>query len=235
MFLLVRPAVLAMMSALALLTPPATAVDTAQQWRGDLRGYASQDYRIKGRAGQSLMLRLHTRHGATYFNLLPPGSSAEAMFNGQFGDNRFDGVLPDDGEYVVRVYMLRAAARRQERARYSLDVVQRGTALPALASSQDRLVKGTAYHAQARIACTPPYAEAQQCMAGVIRRGHDGTATVVIDWPGEGRRRILFVAGRPLASDAMAPLQAMRRANDSTEVQFDMERYDVPDALLTGG
>ncbi len=204
-------------------------------WSGRIRGYDSKDYPIRGLAGQTLDVRLQTRHGATYFNLLPPGSQDVAMFNGQFGDNHYHGVLPDDGTYVVRVYMMRAAARRQESARFTVDVELGGHPLPALSASEDRLVKGTRYHAQARIACTPPYGRAQQCSAGVIRRGRDGTATLVIALPGEGHRRILFVAGQPLASDAMAPLQAARGAGDTTEVRIDTEQYQVPDALLSGG
>ncbi len=40
-------------------------------------------------------------HAAASFNLLPPGSAETAMYVGQFGQhcmNRFDGLLPADGE-----------------------------------------------------------------------------------------------------------------------------------------
>jgi hypothetical protein len=223
------------MSGLLLLVQPVQATEEKLQWSGRIRGYESKDYPIQGLAGQTLYVRLQTPHGATYFNLLPPGSRNAAMFNGQFGDNHFHGVLPDDGRYVVRVYMMRSAARRQDSARFTVNAELGGRPLAALPASADRLVKGTRYHAQARIACTPPYAQPQHCAAGVIRRGRDGTATVVIDWPGEGQRRLLFVAGQAMASDAMTSLQATRGDHDTTEVVLDTERYQVPDVLLTGG
>jgi hypothetical protein len=70
----------------------------------------------------------------------------------------------------------------------------------------------------------------------VIRRGFDGTAT--IDVPGRAEKRsILFVKGKPVASNARA-LDALtsERKGDVTIVKLGTdERYEIPDALLTGG
>jgi hypothetical protein len=35
-----------------------------------------------------------------------------AMFAGAIDGKRFEGVLPDDGLYTVRVFLIRSAARR---------------------------------------------------------------------------------------------------------------------------
>ncbi len=55
------------------------------------------------RKGQSANTGLTTRHGATYFNLLAPGQENEAFFNGSTGQNPFEGVLPESGDYRRRV------------------------------------------------------------------------------------------------------------------------------------
>ena len=76
----------------------------------------------------------------------------------------------------------------------------------------------------------------RECDAFVIRRGYDGTATV--DIPGSaGKRSILFVKGKPTASNARAlDALASERNGDLTIVKFgSSERYEIPDALLTGG
>jgi hypothetical protein len=75
----------------------------------------------------------------------------------------------------------------------------------------------------------------QQCETNVIRRGYDGSATVEIPQPSGGKRRILFVHGKPVASDAPDPLSVMRRGDVTVVKVGTDERYDVPDALVSGG
>jgi hypothetical protein len=160
------------------------------------------------------------------------------MFVGEMSGESFKRVLPADGDYAIRVYLVRAAARRNETSSYSLNVSITGTPLPPLPGSKDALVAGTAFHAKAPIACVPPYAlEPKSCEAGVIRRGHDGTATVEIKAPGSTvARRILFVKGKPVSSDATDDLTFTRQADrDQTIVSIGAERYDIVDALIFGG
>jgi hypothetical protein len=69
----------------------------------------------------------------------------------------------------------------------------------------------------------------------VIRRGVDGTATVEIAQPNSGKRLILFVQGKPVASDSQDAL-SFSRQGDVTVVKLGAdERYDIPDALVSGG
>jgi len=70
----------------------------------------------------------------------------------------------------------------------------------------------------------------------VIRRGHDGTATVEVAGAAE-IRSILFVNGKPVASNASRiDVLSYERRGDVTVVKVgDGERYEIPDALLTGG
>ena len=70
----------------------------------------------------------------------------------------------------------------------------------------------------------------------VVRRGAEGAATVVIP-ARSGTRSLLFVKGRPVASNAAAmDALSFERKGDTTVVRLgDTERYEIPDALLSGG
>ena len=87
-----------------------------------LKGDATIDYTLRARAGQTMRVTLTTSNGANYFNVLPPGSDDVAIFIGSTEGNEWSGTLPADGEYKIRVYLMRSAARRGETANYTLTV-----------------------------------------------------------------------------------------------------------------
>jgi hypothetical protein len=96
------------------------------------------DYLVRASAGQTLTVSFKPSNPMAYFNVLPPGSD-EALFVGSSAadGSLFMTQLPLDGVYTIRVYLMRAAARRNETARYTLAVSVTGTALaPAGAASQ---------------------------------------------------------------------------------------------------
>jgi hypothetical protein len=204
--------------------------------KGQLKGDAMVDYLVRAAAGQTLSVKLQKTNAQNYFNVMPPGSTGSAMFVGDSGEN-YSGVLPTDGDYIVRVYLMRPAARRGESSNYTLTIGASGKALAPIAASKDALVPGTSYHASAKVKCVPAFETTpRECDAFVIRRGFDGTAT--IDIPGSGgKRSILFVKGKPTASNAQA-MDALtsERKGDVTIVKLGTsERYEIPDALVTGG
>ncbi len=205
--------------------------------KGQIKGYHYIDYQVRAGAGQTLSVEMQTGNGANYFNILPPGSSDVAMFVGSMSiGNRFSGVLPTDGDYVIRVYQMRNAARRNESARFTLTLDVSGQALAATPAAEDALIPGTPFHASAKVVCTVPFAPTvKECDAFVIRRGFDGTATVEVRW-GEGmKRRILFVRHEVVAADSPEPTVSERR-RDFTIVRFGGdERFEIPEALVTGG
>jgi hypothetical protein len=86
-----------------------------------IKGDADVDYLVRAKAGQTMTVTLKTSNRMNYFNVLPP-DTGEALFVGQDGSGHFEGVLPKDGEYTIRVYLMRAAARRNESAQYTLTV-----------------------------------------------------------------------------------------------------------------
>ena len=203
--------------------------------KGRIKGDTTIDYRVRAGAGQTLTVALQGSNPQNYFNVLPPDSADVAMFVGQDGGG-YKGVLPADGDYTVRVYLMRPAARRNESSDYTLTIGVTGKALAPLAASRDALIPGTRFHASAPMTCTPPFApKPQQCEAFVIRRGLGGTATVEVRAPGAPTRRILFVGGVPVASDATEPITHSREG-DLTVVKIGAdERYEIRDALVQGG
>ncbi|TPW25797.1 SH3 domain-containing protein [Pararhizobium mangrovi] len=95
---------------------------TSQATRsGTIKGYQTVDYLLEARAGQTMTVRLDISNSAGYFNVVPPGSET-AIHIGSTSGNSFTGRLPTDGDYSIRVYLMRSAARRGESGRYTLHV-----------------------------------------------------------------------------------------------------------------
>ena len=87
---------------------------------GRIVGRQTIDYIVRASAGQRISAKLTSGSSAVYFNLLPP-TGATALYVGDgFPANDYVGRLPVTGAYRLRVYLNRAAARRGERADYSL-------------------------------------------------------------------------------------------------------------------
>ena len=88
-------------------------------------GYDSVLYRVGAEAGQTMRITLSSSNLATYFNVYEPGRGPEdeALANGQFTDalNNWSDTLVSSGEYTISVYMMRSAARRDERSDFSVD------------------------------------------------------------------------------------------------------------------
>ncbi|MEZ5864469.1 MAG: hypothetical protein R3D25_10540 [Geminicoccaceae bacterium] len=132
-----RHRTIATITALALLLPGSLAAadddirkERVQFARGDdsaviegsITGYEIVDYLLGARAGQTMRVSMATDNDASYFNVMAPGETEVAMFIGSTSGNEFAGALPEDGDYTVRVYLMRSAARRNEQAGYRLEL-----------------------------------------------------------------------------------------------------------------
>lgn len=203
---------------------------------GRIEGRHYIDHTLRAAAGQTLTVTLKAASSSASFNLLPPGSPDAAMAIGELIDNRYSGLLPDDGVYTVRVFLNRAAARRNAASNYTLEVGAGGTALKPVSAAKDALVPGTRFHAQTTVACVPAYTQVRECTAGVVRRSFDGTATVELGWGDTGsKRRILFVTGEAKAADALQAMKSTRNERGWI-VEFDGgERFEIPEPLVLGG
>ncbi|WP_159099577.1 SH3 domain-containing protein [Alloyangia pacifica] len=94
---------------------------TGATYSGEITGYASVDYYLQAGVGQTMKVELQTSNLSNYFNVWAPGADA-AMFVGASSGDRFSGQLPVNGRYRIQVFLMRNAARREETARYSLDI-----------------------------------------------------------------------------------------------------------------
>jgi hypothetical protein len=91
--------------------------------KGRIKGDQTVDYKLGAKAGQTMTVSLKGSNSSNYFNVLPPGSTGEAIFVGSSAVvQKFEGTLPADGDYTVRVYLMRNAARRNEASDYTLDI-----------------------------------------------------------------------------------------------------------------
>jgi len=111
---------------------------------GKITGYEDVDYQVRGREGQSMAVTLRPSNLSAYFNVLPPASEA-AIYIGSIYGNHFEGKLPVDGVYTIRVYLMRNAARRDETAAYTLEVGLTGEGPAAGAPSVTPPAHGTSY------------------------------------------------------------------------------------------
>lgn len=188
---------------------------------GKIRGYQGVDYVVRASAGQRMVVRLKTRNTANYFNILPPGSSAAAIFIGSTRGNRYDGTLPKSGDYRIRVYMMRSAARRNETARYSLTIKIDGKA--------ERMQ----FDARGAMPCSfgrPSYD--QSCNWTVIRQGA-GRAVIRVSKPNKAIRVLTFKKGK--FSSPSAKLQH-RKDGDFWLINVDdQEFYRFSNAVISGG
>jgi hypothetical protein len=186
-----------------------------------------------------MSVKFATRHGANYFNVLPPGSNDIAIFVGSSGGNEWSGALPSDGDYTVRVYLMRSAARRNESASYTLTVGVTGggsEAVSALGKAPpgDAKVKGTPYHATGPLQCWMGNAPAgsSHCEFGVIR-GKPGNAEVHIK-PAGGLERVLTFVGSKVTSGS-DKVKASKAGDMWTIEVNDYEHYQIPEAVISGG
>lgn len=75
---------------------------------GSIIGDEYIDYRLGAKAGQSMFVDLavdaSNGSGTVYFNILPPGSNGEAIYNSSINGNTTTIKLPKSGTYAIRVY-----------------------------------------------------------------------------------------------------------------------------------
>ena len=205
--------------------------------KGTIKGDQTIDYKLRAKAGQTMNVSLKTSNGANYFNVLPPGSNDVAVFVGSTSGNDWTGKLEADGEYTVRVYLMRSAARRNEKANYTLTVGITGGAASEVRST-DAKVAGTPYHATGQIPCATAAGQPTgSCPFGVVRKG-GGSGTVTVTKPDGRTRSIFFAKGNATNYDVS---QADRgefsasKQGDLNVIRIGPERYEIPDAVISGG
>lgn len=213
--------------------------------RGQVHGSATVDYLVGAKQGQRMTVQLRTDNRANYFNILLPGAQAEAMYNSSVDDNQYAGLLPASGTYTIRVYLMRSAARRHERAHFTLDIGithatmdENTAAAPVTVASTDALVAGTPYHAPGHLPCAMTKGQPMgTCPFGVTRQGA-GKGAVTITKPDSRSRTIFFENGKAAFADVSQadPGEfSAQRQDDLNLIHIGEERYEIPDAVINGG
>ena len=86
---------------------------------GHLAGFDTQDYVVGARAGQQMDIRLTASNPGTYFVLYSINGNATDMNE----TDHYSLETTESGDYVIRVFMMRSAARRKGAAsNYALAV-----------------------------------------------------------------------------------------------------------------
>jgi len=215
---------------------------TSATVKATIKGRKTIDYVLGAAAGQTMSVSLQSSNLSNYFNVLAPGSQGEAIFIGSTSGNEFAGPVAAAGDYTVRVYLMRSAARRNESANYTITFrIASGPAGTAPAS--DARVKGTPYHATGMVPCSisPDPKRSAQCGFGVIR-GARGNADVYLAPPGydvtdpSATRRVLkFTGSTVTATDPNLRLKAQKEGDEWSIGIDDREYYVIPDAVIFGG
>lgn len=107
---------------IAIQFPPSNHATLVARLSNTIKGYEIIDYTLHLKQGQYLNASLASKHLGTYFNILPPDSDV-AVFIGSTKGDQFEGVVPATGEYRIRVYQMRASARRGEVADFGLEII----------------------------------------------------------------------------------------------------------------
>jgi Bacterial SH3 domain len=92
-----------------------------QKFESRIEGDESFDYVVPAQAGDRLTILYSSDNMGSYVNVYPPGSDA-AMHVGANLGNRFEGTLPETGDYRVHVYLMPNAAHRGEVAEFTIEL-----------------------------------------------------------------------------------------------------------------
>ena len=103
---------------------------------GKVQGNNDVDYVLRASAGQTLTVDFKASKAAAYFNVLPPGSTGDAIFVGSSEGNHFKAALPSDGDYTLRVYLMGGAKDSDKPVTFTLKVSIPGTAKPAASTGK---------------------------------------------------------------------------------------------------
>ncbi len=205
-----------------------------------ISGYETIDYLLNVRSGQYMNVSMATNNSSNYFNIMEPGEEYEAIYNASINGNQFEGTTAKSGDYRIRVYLMRNAARRNETANYRLEMIVSGSGNSGSsgASANDAKVAGTDFNATGMIPCSMGNgAPTGNCDFGVVRRGN-GDADVHITKSNGATRVIYFQDGNAVGYDRSQADRGEFSASKESDlyiVRIGSERYEIPEAVVFGG
>ncbi|UNY98540.1 hypothetical protein MQE36_15850 [Zhouia spongiae] len=92
--------------------------------KSSITGSKTIDYVLNVKEGQTMNVSMSTDNNANYFNIMEPKEDYVAIYNGAVNEstNMYEGILKKSGNYKIRVYLMRSAARRNEKANFRLEI-----------------------------------------------------------------------------------------------------------------
>lgn len=201
-----------------------------------ITGSETIDYLLNVQEGQVLNVSMATDNSANYFNIMEPEEEYVAIFNGSLNENMFEGILKKSGDYRIRVYLMRSAARRNEKANYRLEV--NVSPLEPKVQQKDATVGSTNFNATGKIPCSSGESEPNEnCDFGVIREGN-GSGKVIITRMDGVTRTIYFKNGEATGYSGTDEDQEKFEASKNADlyiINIGNERYQIPEAVIYGG
>ena len=192
------------------------------------------DYIFAGEGGQPVVVSLQSKSTSTYFSITAPGEDA-ALFIGSTSGNRFDGPLPKTDDYTIRAYQNRSAARRGQRADYSITfrIVRDGAAATPKSAAGSWPAK---YDASGSIKCSAGEAKLDMmCDFRVIRKSGSAEVWVANIAKGAGQYRVLYFSNKAFTTNDGSKLASQRKDDNWWVSVNGREFYFIPDALIYGG
>lgn len=97
---------------------------------GTVQGHGYIDYVLGAKAGQEMTATLTVSgtngHGAAFFNILPAGKDFGGPYVGSTDDDSTaEVILPEDGDWAIRVYLMGNDRDADKTVGYSIDVTVR--------------------------------------------------------------------------------------------------------------
>ena len=107
--------------------------------KGSVKGYNVVDYVVNAQKGQTMSVSLKTTSTFAYFNVRgsKDGFASELDVNPKAMEEKdWKAALPRSGDYYIRVYLVRAEARRDGKADYDLTISVTGSEAKETAVSE---------------------------------------------------------------------------------------------------
>lgn len=96
---------------------------TGGTYSNTVTGYGSADFYVTAKSGQQMKAKLTSSNKFLYFLIIRDPENPEAIADDAREATKWSGQLPEDGTYIVRVFLVRAEARRNKTpVRFSLRI-----------------------------------------------------------------------------------------------------------------
>ena len=205
--------------------------------KGSVSGEQSVSYQLRAQAGQVMQIDLATNNASSYYNLYGPGSAPgdQALYSAAVAGLQCKYALPKEGLYTINVFLMRNAARRNEKADYTIDIGIGKADKKAVMKKTSSIKWPTDTDASGELACSAGKPGYQDFSPFKVKRNKFG-ATVWVIKPGENSSlRVLYFENKKFTTDDKSTIESQRVGDDWLVNVNDKEFYRIADAVIFGG